>query len=211
MKGTGGYLIADRRGFSFTAKALGAQYLATTSTTADDDIAFDDDRLMLGSKVVLVKWDPEGKDKVEVVRCETEKVVRDDGVIVYPCRRTLKAFSWVIAEQFISTFSVEVLKKTVELEKKGASLYDSLDVAPRFYPHLSSTDLGDALYQNALGMYTKIFFQFAFNFWGETEYAVSAYSTDGYSGDFAPVWQVSTFACRLFRCCTLKNSFAPFS
>lgn len=184
------YLIADKRGYSFTAKALGAQYLATSTNTLDN-IEFDDDRLVLGSKVILIKWDATGKGNVEVIRCMTEKVVRDDGVVTYPCKRNIKAFSRIIAKQFISTFSVEVLKKSVELERKGTSLYDSIDIAPRFYPYLSSTDLGDAMNQNALGLYVKAFFQFEENFWGnDAEYAVSAYSANGYRGDFAPVWQV---------------------
>ena len=69
---------------------------------------------MLDKNVVKVEWDPEGKQDVVITLCETEQDKKDDSPILYPCKtqgNNKPILTKVNAKQFISTFSIGILKK----------------------------------------------------------------------------------------------------
>jgi len=180
------FWVGDPRGFAWLPKYQASLFL-NTSVRTDDTIVFDDNRLRFKNKIIIVKWDPEGKKRVEVTVCKTIEDKMENGQVFYPCLpRSFK----IRGNEFVSTFSNQVLKKSLELELENVSFRDSRDIAPRFDPPLSSIDgMQDVLLPNELGIYTKVFLQFTEKFWNTTsEYFVSAASGEGYNGDFAPIW-----------------------
>lgn len=187
--GDGDYFVSDDRGFSWLPKYLCAKYLSTSVNTPEE-IVFDDERLKLNHKIVVVKWDPEGEKDVIVVACLTERVDDNPNMpALFPCKPGRRNLFLIRANEFVSTFSVSVLRESVRLEKEGVSFRDSVDIAPRFKPALSETIEGiDIILGYRAGIYNKAFFQFSKKFWSNAAYMQSAYSEGPYVGDFAPTW-----------------------
>jgi len=190
------YWIGDDRGYKFLAKRKAADFLHATVTS--DEIDLQDQRLILGKKVVKVEWDPEGKQDVAITLCETEQVKKDDSPILYPCKtqgNNKPILTKVNAKQFISTFSIGILKKSIDLEMDATSVEDSYDVAPRFDPplHTDAAELANALAHTGMGDYAQVLFQFEHYFWPKDRpMFLSAFTPDSaqekYLGDYAPFW-----------------------
>eukprot|EP00588_Corethron_pennatum_P005978 CAMPEP_0194289520 /NCGR_PEP_ID=MMETSP0169-20130528/39225_1 /TAXON_ID=218684 /ORGANISM="Corethron pennatum, Strain L29A3" /LENGTH=646 /DNA_ID=CAMNT_0039036823 /DNA_START=103 /DNA_END=2040 /DNA_ORIENTATION=+ len=185
------YWVGDPRGFAWLPKTQAASFLNTALKT-ENDIVFDDDRLQFHTKITKIEWDPKGKKDVKVSMCKTKAKRNENGQILFPCLPGKKHHFNLEGNEFVSTFSNQVLKKSFELEQDGVSIKASYDVAPRFVPPLSSIDsMGDALLPTEMGLYTKLFFQFTEKFWPSEEgqeFFLSAASGGDYVGDFAPVW-----------------------
>jgi len=183
--------VGDPRGFAWLPKTQAASFLNTALKT-DNDVVFDDDRLQFLTKITKIEWDPKGKKDVKVSVCKTKAKRNENGQILYPCLPGKKHRFNLKGNEFVSTFTNQVLKKSFELEQDGVPIEDSYNVAPRFVPPLSSIDsMGDALLPIELGLYTKLFFQFTEKFWPSEEgkeFILSAASGGDYVGDFAPIW-----------------------
>jgi hypothetical protein len=187
----------DRRGFSITAKELGSRYLNNTAKRREDGvlkkIKFDDSRIAVKTKVLKITWDPQGSNtNVKALVCRTKKVTRDDGVETFPCKSGKRNYYIISAREFIPTWSIGVWQKILELERQSKTLPESVDVAPRLEPPLSnSAELAAAIDSQGFGVYAKVWFQFTKKFWPNSEYFLSAASSDVWIGDLAPVWLVS--------------------
>lgn len=176
------YYVSDPRNYIYLLKSKLADVLSTSKNTPEE-IIIDDDRLFLNSKITSVKWDPEGVEDVVITYCKTTK----ENEFSFPCADS-ERFELRAAE-FISTFTVGILKKTMELERMDSYppiIFD--DIAPKFDPPLSSIDnLAKTLDQREMGTLTKLFMQFSCNFWGDKETYLLPYNEDGYQCDFIPL------------------------
>ena len=182
------YYVLDIRGYSWIVENYAAEFLSASVRT-ETEVKFDDPRLKLQSKIIKVVWDPTGVEQVEITYCQTEKVVEPNAPILYPCIRGTE--STILADYFVSTLSIGVLKESVALEKQGiTNLGETMDVAPLFEPPLTSVpSIATAIETNGLADYNHLFFQFPFRFWpANIQVFLSAHSEDGFVGDFAPIW-----------------------
>jgi hypothetical protein len=187
--------VRDKRGFSITAKELGSRYLNNTARRRNNGvlkkIKFDDSRIALKTKVLKITWGPKGSS-VKALVCRTKKVTRDDGVETFPCKSGKRNYYIINAREFIPTWSIGVWQKILELERENKTLTESIDVAPRLEPPLSeSTELAAAIDSQGFGVFVKVWFQFTKKFWPNSEYFLSAASSDVWIGDLAPIWLVS--------------------
>ena len=183
------YYVLDIRGYSWIVENYAAEFLSASVRT-ETEVKFDDPRLKLQSKIIKVVWDPTGVEQVEITYCQTEKVVEPNAPILYPCIRGTE--STILADYFVSTLSIGVLKESVALEKQGiTNLVETMDVAPVFEPPLSSIPKMETAIETAgFAAYSHIFFQFPFRFWpANVQIFLSAHSQDGFVGDFAPIWE----------------------
>ena len=166
--------VLDPRGYEWVPKTIAAEFLSTATNT-DTVKEFNDERLLLNTKIVKVDYGDRlinrifRRNKIKIVVCETTRVEEPNQPIKYPCkdgRNSLfhSPFRVIRANRFISTFSVEVLKKSLELERSGVSEEDSIDIAPRFNPPLSSDAALEALDRNELGHSTRLYMQFTEKF-----------------------------------------------
>ncbi len=132
------YFVRDKRGYKWLIESTGATFLST-SVNSQSEIVFNDPRLNLNTKVVKVQWDPKGQSDVTVTLCETRKVVLANSPVLYPCVAS-KPYITVRANYFVSTFSVGVLKASLDMERTRPHIRDltkTQDVAPVFQPPLS--------------------------------------------------------------------------
>lgn len=174
------FLIFDKRGYVYLLKEKAAEVLETSKKTGKE-IVLDDDRIMLNKKITHVYWDPDGKKDVKVTYCDTEK----ENEYSYPCADAQRYN--VTAKNFVSTFSVGVLKKSLELERNPIKVSD--DVSPMFHPQLSSMkELETMLDGSTMGSLLKVIMQFKDKFWEDKEGFVTPFSKDGFQCDYAPVW-----------------------
>lgn len=181
--------VVDKKGFSWLVKSQAAEFLnSSKSDVYTEEIIFIDERLQMNTKVLHVQWDPEGFLPVNVTVCATIRESPPHMPNLYPCANNQTFI--LVGKEFISTFSLGVLQKSLDEERNNIAVELSVNKAPRFDPPLMSiANFTDSLEANVLGLYGKAFFQFPFNFWGERqEYYLSAYSSGSYTGTFAPAW-----------------------
>jgi len=177
----------DTRGYAWLVHSLAAEYLAT-SVNNNIEKLFVDPRLRRQRKITRVAWDPTGQTSVRVTTCRTAKVLLSEGRVHWKCVRGTDEVAE--ADNFVSTFSLGVLRRSLAEEAAGAPLAASIEVAPRFTPALSSVPaLAHAINGYPMGYYLKVFMQFRHKFWDDTQLTVSAYSRGRWVGEFAPVWQ----------------------
>ena len=177
----------DTRGYAWIVHSLAAEYLAT-SVNNNIEKVFVDPRLRRQRKITRVEWDPTGQTSVRVTTCETEKVLLAEGRVHWKCVGGTNEVAE--ADNFVSTFSLGVLRRSLAEEAAGSPLPASIDVAPRFTPALSSVPaLAHAINEYPMAYYLKVFMQFSHKFWDDAQLTVSAYSRDRWVGEFAPVWQ----------------------
>ena len=182
------YYVLDDRGYVLIVEQYAAEFLSTSVRT-ETEVKFNDPRLKQQSKIIKVVWDPTGVEQVEITYCLTEKVVEPDAPILYPCISGTE--TTIVADYFVSTLPMGVLKESVALEKQGmTNLRETKDIAPVFEPPLSSIpSIGTAIETAGFAAYSQFYFQFPFRFWpANVEILLSAHSQDGFVGDFAPVW-----------------------
>jgi len=118
---------------------------------------------------------------VTVTYCDTEKLDEHDFLCADGDRYN------ITAENFVSAFSPGVLKKTLELEGDEFPILNTDDIAPMFYPPLSSaTSIKRGLDNIDMGSLIKVFFQFKCKFWDDKELFLTPYSKDGFDCDWAP-------------------------
>lgn len=177
----------DTRGYGWLVQSLAAEYLAT-SVNNNIEKVFADPRLRRQRKITHVEWDPAGQTRVRVTTCATEKELLAEDRVLWKCIRGTNEVAE--ADNFVSTFSLGVLQRSLAEEAAGTPLPASIDVAPRFTPPLSSVPtLAHAISEYPMGYYLKVFMQFNLKFWDDTQLTVSAYSRDRWIGEFAPIWQ----------------------
>ncbi len=157
----------------------------STSVLSDEQIAFNDaSKLTLRTRVLGVQWDPSGVAPVSVSTCETVKQSASNQPDRFACVPATQAT--VTAREFVSTFSLGVLRQSIAEESTPAASR----TAPTFTPPLSSVSaLASALGKYPMAYYSKIFFQFEHKFWNDAQLTLSAYSEGRWTGEFAPVWQ----------------------
>ena len=190
------YIVADLRGIKSIAESLASQYMKSEKDTCGFRDFSEEDRLKLKHKIVKIYWDPEGVEDIRLVVCRTFKKSQPGMHDRFPCRRGARNFFIVKANEFISTFSLGVLQKSIELEMQDTSFEDSINVAPRFVPPLSSiVELSDTILKDEMANYNKLFLQFEHEFWDtDVRYILSAATGSSFPrgkvfhGDFAPVW-----------------------
>eukprot|EP00588_Corethron_pennatum_P002575 CAMPEP_0194299810 /NCGR_PEP_ID=MMETSP0169-20130528/60918_1 /TAXON_ID=218684 /ORGANISM="Corethron pennatum, Strain L29A3" /LENGTH=683 /DNA_ID=CAMNT_0039049925 /DNA_START=13 /DNA_END=2061 /DNA_ORIENTATION=- len=175
------FLVFDDRSYLFLLKSKASRVLDTSENT-DNEIVLKDDRLLLNTKITKIYWDPDGETNVTVTCCNTKKV----NEYSFPC--TDDSRYNVTTTDFVSTFSMGVLKNSLELELSSSSL-NSDDIAPMFYPPLSSVGLIKNNLDNAdMGSLIKVFMQFKCKFWEDKELFFTPYSKDGFQCDYAPTF-----------------------
>jgi len=183
------YWVQDRRGgYGWLVKALAAEFIATSVNTNEEKVFDDPAHLRLFSKITEVHWDPSGSSPVQVKYCTTQKQTPANQPELYPC--TAQEFT-VTGDHFFSTFSTGVLQKSIAEERAGVPLSGSKDSAPRFQPRLIDAipQAAEAIEKYPMAFYSKIFFQFEFKFWGDSQIFLSAASNSEWTGELAPVWQ----------------------
>ena len=111
--------------------------------------------------------------------------------VFFKCKRNIKSFFFIKAKDLVTTWSLGVWKKSIELDVEEMPLWKSLDVAPRFYPPLTKAapSVKDGLELSGMGSYTKIAIAFKKKFWSNREYFLSAAVNGEFKGDFVPVIQ----------------------
>lgn len=194
------YYVKDQRGYKWLVERTALDFLNSTLTAdatvdaSSTDVRFNDPRLNLNTKVVKVEWDPRGLDDVRVTLCRTKAVVSPNLPVMYPCKED-EAYISVTAKFFVSTFSLGVLKASVDMSAdvshpEDLCLENMRDVAPIFDPPLISIPkLGSAIQAIGYVTFQKIFFQFPFRFWPKgVEVFLTAYSNGTWVGEFAPIW-----------------------
>jgi len=175
------FLVFDDRSYLFLLKVKASRVLDTSKNT-DNEIVIKDNRLMLNKKITKIYWDPDGETDVIVTYCNTKKV----NEYSFPCTNGSRYN--VTTTDFVSTFSMGVLKNSIELELSSNSM-NSDDIAPMFYPPLSSVGLiKNNLDNTEMGSLIKVFMQFKCKFWEDKELFFTPYSKDGFQCDYAPTF-----------------------
>lgn len=185
-------LTVDRRGFVIGLKKLASEFLDGKKSMSKDgarinNFRIEDERVMFRTKIVKVFSVPNG---VWTLVCKTRmKVI--DGKTIFKCGRKIKDFFFIKATNLVTTWSVGVWKKSLELDEEKSPLWSSIDVAPRFYPPLTQTTeaVKGALDKVGMGVYTRVAMSFKKKFWTNQEYFVSAAGNGAFNGDFVPVFQ----------------------
>jgi len=169
------FLVTDSKSYAYILKRVMAEVL-DTSVHTPESIVFDEaERLHFNSKITKVEWDPEGETDVTVTYCETGK----EGQQSYPCVDDVRHER--SAANFISTFPIGVLKKSLEC---GSSDEDCIT----FDPPLSSVEeLRTSLDVVEMGVLTKVYLQFYCKFWGDEEMYFTPSNSSGYDCDAAPL------------------------
>lgn len=206
------------RGYEWLVESKAAEFIKTDVNNNRRKVFNDPEHLEFNKKIVRVRWSKntdsttdsdsddsdysssdsyvkKSKKHVFVTVCQTYEVKEDNRPIRYLC--VPGSFQTYKANHFVSTFSLGVLQKSLEEEKQGRSLRQSVDVAPRFIPPLSSVEsLKNALNSYPMAEYSKIFFQFKSQekggpgrFWDDSQFFLSAFSKGQWVGTYAPVWQ----------------------
>jgi len=172
------FIVADERSYSYLLKRK-LRNVLKTSVNTPSEIVFDEaDRLSFNSKITNVKWDPKGKKDVTITYCKTTKVGKQS----YPCVDSERYTRG--AKNFISTFTVGILKKSIECER---GLLSDCPV-PLFDPPLSSQELLTETLDNLdMGTLTKVYLQFEKKFWGDKETYFTPSNSSGYDCDAAPL------------------------
>ena len=194
----GSLFVQDPRGFKFLVEKYASLYLKTAINTTST-VVFNDFRLQMTRKIIKVEWDPTGEKDVFVTSCMTAGVTTADGDKLqrFPCLPNPQGYHRVRAKQFISTFSLGVLKESRQMEiDLGYTGGDTIDLAttrdraPLFDPPLSSIPiLSGAIETLGFGYSSALYLQFENQFWPNgIEFFLSAHSEGGYTGDFAPIW-----------------------
>jgi len=175
------FLVFDDRSYLFLLKAKASKVLDTSKNT-DNEIVIKDNRLLLNKKITKIYWDPDGETDVIVTYCNTKKL----NEYSFPCTNDSRYN--VTTGDFVSTFSMGVLKNSLELELSSNSM-NSDDIAPMFYPPLSSVGLIKKTLDNTeMGSLIKVFMQFKCKFWEDKELFFTPYSKDGFQCDYAPTF-----------------------
>ena len=170
--------MADDVGYIHLLQRIMRRVLKTSVDSAEKIVFDESKRLRFNSKITNVRWDPTGKSDVVVTYCKTER----QGIQNYPCiddkRYRAKA------RNFISTFPIGVLKKSIECEQKP----DEQCPVPVFNPPLSDQpELKQYLDYTEMGILTKVYIQFAIKFWGDKETYFTPSNSSGYDCDAAPL------------------------
>ncbi|CAB9522236.1 Polyamine oxidase [Seminavis robusta] len=187
-------LTVDPRGFILLLKKLASKYLKGTKKLTQSrklfDFVVEDDRVRLNTKLVKVFSGLDEGGSVLALVCDTRYIL-EDGIRLFPCRNGIQHYRFIKANDLLSTISVGVWGKSLELDNDKVSLAEGVNLAPRFYPALTSTtaETQGGFTYHKMGLYTKIAIAFEEKFWPENEYFLSAASDGDFLGDFAPLWQ----------------------
>ena len=196
------FFVLDDRGYQWLVESLAAEYLLTDkSLTNNNKIVFDtqhpSSRLKLNQKITKVTYDnnlADGENSgVTIETCLTksgqEGADFNNGwecVVPYQLQTYKGAY-------FIPTFSVGVLQQ-VNNDDANTNMTSDMrkDSSPEFIPQFPA-DMKAGIDNFAMAMYSKLFFQFPFNFWDGSEMIISAWGPDGLTelekGEYAPIWQ----------------------
>jgi len=173
------FIVADDRSYVYLYKRQLARILDTSVNTSDEIVIDEPDRLSFNSKITNIKWDPSGKKDVIITYCKTEK----EGQQSYPCvddERYIRR-----AKNFISTFTIGILKRSLECEREN----DNDCPVPLFDPPLSNQDemLTETLDNLDMATLTKVYLQFNEKFWGNKETYFTPSNSSDYDCDAAPL------------------------